>query len=57
MDQTAQLPVDQPTLERLEARRQRWGHEDFATTLAAMLDMIDAAEALTAQAQADGGQG
>lgn len=54
MDEMAQLPVTQATLERLEARRQKWGHDDFAATVALMLDMIDTAEAIEAQAQADG---
>lgn len=40
----AMLPVGEANLERLEARRQKWNHEDFGTTLALLLDVVDFAE-------------
>ena len=48
----AHLPVGAELLERLEDRRKAWGHEDYATTLRLLLDVVAFAESKEAAALA-----
>lgn len=43
------LPVGEAVLEKLEDRRRRWNHEDFATTLNLLLEVVDFAESKAAE--------
>ena len=41
----AHLPVGERVLERLEDRRRKWNHDDFAPTILLLLDVVEFAEA------------